>query len=314
MPVVPPPRCERAGCQKEECVASGSPIKTLDCSKIVPDYKNECLNSAICDIGGDGTCGWQKTDAYLKCLATPEQTVKQCSILDACKCSSNPACQWCISDVTIKPLAARTSVDVSYGICLPKDNSYRCIAPKPLGGLEGKMVQPFTCDITTKPPIDPDFTTLLQTKDPVQLNTKIPLLANNDPAIAGFKILVTTVIAPEPREIKTPTDTGKGGVARTVVDISPKPTDTEIPKLCDFLTKCLLDSSKYEAVRCQLDEVVGAPGTPTPSVKRQASTSGSYLHQVSASESLSSSNGSASLQAYGFGLIIAGAVLISALI
>lgn len=273
VPTLPPPKCIRAGCQREKCVAPDAAI-TMECAQ--PSYQFECLKKAVCDVDSSGTCGWQKTDAYVQCIKDPVQGTKDCASLDACSCATNSSCLWCLSGVKVLPTVSSVNpVDVPLGVCIQKTERNKCLAPKAVGGLAGKMVDAFACDPSSSPAVDVEFTEALEKKSLVQFNAKISEKLQKDSTL-GVRISLLSLFNPVAADVPN----GKG-VFRSVVTISPKPSSEIIGKICDVIGPSVFDGTPFSASSCQFSEVVDDSGSAAGSVKRQtSSSSGTYLYQA----------------------------------
>jgi len=274
LPVDPTPKCIRAGCQREKCIAPGDAI-TKECA--APSHELSCLDKAICDVDSTGKCGWTYTEEHKKCVANPVVDSKLCATTDPCKCSSDPNCFWCSS--RLRTLDDMNSL-IATGRCLSRSLMKKCLAPVALDGLAGNILDSVTdCKRSTG-----ELETLIDSKDPITVEVKIAADIATKPDLSGIKVRINSILTPE--KLKT---SSEGGIARTIVEVDPKPTETQRNTLCKLISDSLLSSTgkTFVSDNCKMSEVETS-ATASASVKRQATSSGTYLHEAEATTAMQS--------------------------
>jgi hypothetical protein len=165
----------------------------------------------------------------------------------------------------------------------------RCLAPTDVGGFGGNILDSVSgCTVAPG-----NFPILIDAKDPVRVEVKLGEYIATKPELSGIKVRVESFLPPE--KLSSSTD---GGVARTLVEVTPKPTAAQRPVLCKLITDSILSASTsrsdtttktYIGDNCRLSEVAATAST-SGSVKRQAGQdSGIFLHEAEATYDTQSS-------------------------
>jgi len=269
LPAIPPTKCVRAGCQRELCVAQGTP-KSPECDS--PSYQLACYEKAICDVDENGSCGWRFTDEYNKCVSNPVEDYQTCNTRDPCKCFNDTQCTWCVSPITLT--GNFSGVQYPIGRCMPKSMAKKCLAPQFIGGFGGSLVENTTCNET----ITDALFNQIESADFIELRFRVLEEIANRTELDNIAVFFVELLGVQR------TNNNNGGLVKSIIRVESESrlTDEQMKSLCDAVTIAIMNATApagFGVQQCQLLEITdGNMVQQVLTQKRQSSTTLSTVY------------------------------------
>jgi len=111
-----------------------------------------CAKYSVCAVNSNNTCAWDNTlETCLQKCELPPPT--DCGARTPCRCLESSSCSWCQFSRTFTSDSAVGNETVTFGTCIRKELSNKCIAETAVSGYNGNVVmtRPIACDSTNLP-------------------------------------------------------------------------------------------------------------------------------------------------------------------
>jgi len=111
-----------------------------------------CAKYSVCAVNSNNTCAWDANlETCLQQCHLPPPT--DCGARTPCGCLESSSCSWCQFSRTFTSDSSANTETVTFGTCINKELSNKCIAGPAVSGFNGTVVttRPAACDSSNLP-------------------------------------------------------------------------------------------------------------------------------------------------------------------